>query len=67
MLFGNRRDRDTSESVAIAGDLDAPPPDVRDAAPAHLGAGHSGRPGALRLHGCLVQRGKAVDSAFISY
>ena len=74
--------------MAIAGDLDAPPPDLRDAVPAQLRAGISAvfaealqqgmQPRrelrlatvdefAGALHGCLVQRGEEVYSAFISY
>ncbi len=80
--------RAVDASVHIAGDLDLPPPDVRDAAPAHLRAGVSAvfaealRRAMMRrrerrlgtvdelaeaLHGCLVQRGEDVYSAFISY
>jgi hypothetical protein len=75
-------------SAAIAGDLDAPPPDVRDCAPEHVRASIStafsaviARGMARRvqdryasidefasdLHGCLVQRGEGLYSAFISY
>ncbi len=75
-------------SVAIAGDLDKPSPDVRDRAPELVRSNISSAFASViskgmekriekryqtidefasDLHGCLVQRGESLYSAFISY